>query len=367
VKDERVERVADILVDYSNEIKAGDKVLINGAFLAEPLMLSIYRKCLERGAHPMLRPTLPRAEPLLFRHAEDDQLEFVWETDRWLFENIEASFGILCESNTRQLSKIDPSRQILRAKARKPLMDRFFERAAAGEVRWNLTMFPTEAHAMEAEMSLEEYEDFFYGACLVDAADPVLEWRRVAERHAQLIEWMQGRNEVHVEGDGTDLFLEVGGRTWLPADGTENFPDGEIFTGPIENKTRGHVRYTYPGIFGGQSVEGIRLEFLDGKVVDASAEKNEEFLIKTLDTDAGSRTLGELGIGTNYGITDFTGEILLDEKIGGTVHLALGAAYPESGGSNESAVHWDMVCDLRRGGRVTVDGDALMEDGKLLA
>ena len=215
-------------------------------------------------------------------------------------------------------------------------------------------------------MSLADYEDFYFGACLVDADAPVGEWKKTAERHARLIEWMSGRNEVHIEGEGTDLILEVGGRTFLPADGKENFPDGEIFTGPIEDKTRGHVSFTYPAIYGGTAVEDIRLEFDAGRVVDATAGKNEEFLIKTLDTDTGSRTLGELGIGTNYGIDSFTGEILLDEKIGGTVHLALGASYPESGGKNESAVHWDMVSDLRRGGRITVDGDVLREDGKLL-
>ncbi|MDQ4065053.1 MAG: aminopeptidase, partial [Actinomycetota bacterium] len=228
------------------------------------------------------------------------------------------------------------------------------------------TLFPTEAHAQEAEMSLAEYEDFYYGACLVDAPDPVAEWRKVAERHARLIEWMQGRKEVHIEGEGTDLTLGVADRIFLPADGKENFPDGEFFTGPEEDKTNGHVTFTYPAIYGGTAVEGIRLEFENGRVVDASAQKNEDYLIKTLDTDPGARVLGELGIGTNYGITEFTGEILLDEKIGGTIHLALGASYPESGGRNESAIHWDMVCDLRRGGRISVDGDTLMEDGKLV-
>jgi aminopeptidase len=177
---------------------------------------------------------------------------------------------------------------------------------------------------------------------------------------------MNGRNEIHIEGEGTDLILEVGGRKFVPANGKENFPDGEIFTGPLEDKTRGVVSFTYPAIYGGQAVEGIRLTFEKGRVVEARASTNEDFLIKTLDADAGARVLGELGIGTNYGISAFTGEILLDEKIGGTVHLAVGASYPETGGVNESAIHWDMVCDLRRGGRITVDGDVLMEDGRLL-
>ena len=364
--DSRVEKLADILVGYSVDVREGDKVSIRGSYVAESLILAIYRRCLERGAHPLIRADMPRSEPLLYRFAQEHQLEYVWDTERWMIDNLDASFSIISESNTRQLSKIDPRLQAIRAKARKPLLEKYLERAARGEYRWNVTLYPTEAHAMDAEMSLDEYEDFYYGACLVEADDPVEEWRRMAQRHARLVEWMEERNEVHIEGEGTDLVLEVGGRKFLPADGKENFPDGEIFTGPLEDKTRGHITFSYPAIHGGQSVEGIRLDFQRGRVVEASAPKNEEFLLATLDTDPGARVVGELGIGTNYGITRFSGEVLLDEKIGGTVHLAVGSSYPETGGANDSAVHWDMVCDLRKGGRITVDGDIVMEDGQLL-
>jgi aminopeptidase len=366
MKDIRVERVADIIVDYSVKVSEGDKVAIHGAHVAEPLILALYRRCLERGAFPMIRATLPHAAPIFYSVANDSQLEFIWETEKWLMENLDVSISIISESNTRQLTRVDPERQVIARRARQPLTETYMRRSAEGDFRWNVTLFPTDAHAMEAHMSLEEYEDFFYGACLVDAPDPVAEWKKVAERHERLIEWMRGRNEIHIEGEGTDLTLEVGDRTFLAANGDANFPDGEIFTGPIEDKTRGAVTFSYPANYGGQSVEGIRLDFESGKIVNARAEKNEEFLVKTLDTDPGARVLGELGIGTNYGISSFTGEILLDEKIGGTVHLAVGASYPESGGTNNSAVHWDMVCDLRKGGRITVDGDLLMEDGKLL-
>lgn len=366
MKDARVERMADVLVDYSVAVRANELVSIRGAYTAEPLMLALYRRCLERGAHVILRPMLPRATPLLYRFAQDHQLEYVWEPERWFVENLDVDLSIIADTNTRQLSRTDPSRQVLASKARKPLFDRRMERGASGELRWNVTLFPTEALAMDAEMSLDEYEEFFYRACLVDRDDPIAEWKKVAEQHARLLEWMKGREEVHLEGEGTDLYLDITGRTFVPADGTSNFPDGEVFTGPVEDATRGVVAFTYPAIYGGQAVEGIILEFQDGKVVNARADKNEGFLLKTLDTDPGARVLGELGIGTNFGITDFSGEILLDEKIGGTVHLAVGASYPETGGVNQSAVHWDMVCDLRRGGRITVDGEALVEDGKLL-
>jgi aminopeptidase len=367
MRDDRVERVADVLVGYSMAVKENDLVAIRGSYVAEPLILALYQRCLERGAHPMIRAAIPAAQPLFFRYAKDHQLDYVWDTERWFSDNVDVNFSIISDLNTRQMSKIDTAKQVRRSLASKELTETFFRRSAAGELRWNVTLFPTEAHAMDAEMSLAEYEDFYYGACLVDAADPVAEWKKIAQKHESLVEWMKGRNEIHIEGEGTDLILEVADRIWLAADGKENFPDGEIFTGPHENKTRGHITYTYPAIYGGVGVEGIRLDFEDGKVVDASAQKNEDFLIKTLDSDPGARVLGEIGIGTNFGIEQFSGEILLDEKIGGTVHLAVGASYPESGGTNESVVHWDMVCDLRRGGRVTVDGDLLLDDGRFVA
>ncbi|MDQ3955517.1 MAG: aminopeptidase [Actinomycetota bacterium] len=366
MKDSRAERLADIVVDYSVEVKENELVSIRGPVVAEPLLVALYERCLRRGAHPVLRPYLPRSVPLFYRMAEKHQLEFVWESDKWFTENLDVSLSVLADSNTRQLSRVDPEKQTTSARARRTISDRFHERAAAGHLRWNLTLFPTEAFAMEAGMSLDEYEAFYYSACLVDAEDPVAEWHAVADTHRRLIAWMQGRNEIHIEGEETDLFLEVGGRTFLPADGKENLPDGEIFTGPLEDKTRGHVSFSFPGMYGGQVVEGIKLEFAEGRVVNASASTNEHFLLAMLDTDPGARVLGELGIGTNFGIKTFSGETLLDEKIGGTIHLAVGSSYPESGGLNQSAVHWDMVCDLRQGGRLTADGEVFMENGEIL-
>jgi aminopeptidase len=215
-------------------------------------------------------------------------------------------------------------------------------------------------------MSLADYEDFYYRACLVDKADPIAEWTGLKDRQERAVEWMKGRRQVHIEGEGTDLWLEVGGRVFEAANGNFNFPDGEFFTGPVEDATHGVVSFSYPAIWQGKSVEGIQLVFEEGRVVSASSRTNQEFLREMLATDEGASVLGELGIGTNYGIAEFSGSILLDEKMGGTIHLALGASYPETGGQNQSAIHWDMVCDLRRGGRITVDGDLLMEDGRLL-
>jgi aminopeptidase len=366
MRDERIEKVAHILTEYSIPLEAGRTAVVQGTTLAEPLMLAIYERLLKRGVHPYLRPIFPHAERIFFEHASDAQLAFLWEPDLWVMEKIDARYVVIAEPNTKQLSKIDPSRQAAAARARKPIMDTFLRRSASKQLLWVGTLLPTEAYAMDAGMSLADYEDFYYGACLLDHPDPIAQWRAMAGRHQRLIDWMKGRNLVHIEGEGTDLYLEVGGRVFEPANGNYNFPDGEFFTAPIEDRTRGVVSFSYPAIWQGKSVEGIRLEFDEGHVVSATSRSNQEFLTQMLDTDDGSRVLGELGIGTNYGIKQFSGTILLDEKIGGTVHLALGAAYPETGGLNQSAIHWDMVCDLRQGGRITVDGELLMEDGKLL-
>jgi aminopeptidase len=270
----------------------------------------------------------------------------------------------MASQNTRALSQVPPERQTMMQAARQHLMGRMMERSAEGSYRWALTLFPTHAYAAEAGMSLTGYEDFYYGACLATQDDPVGAWKRQSEETERLAGWIEGRSEVHVTGEGTDLKLGIEGRTFIAAGGRHNMPDGEFFTGPVEDSAEGEVKFHLPATYAGREVAGVRFRFEGGRVVDATAEKGEEFLIQMLDTDDGARRLGELGIGTNYGITDGTGEILLDEKIGGTVHLAVGRSYPETGGVNESAIHWDMICDLRRGGRIEVDGELLQEDGR---
>jgi len=366
MRDERIDKLAEILTEYSIPMDAGQKAVIEGTTLGEPLMLALYERLLRRGVHVRLEPVFPHAAQVYYANANQAQLEYLWESDRWLRENVDARFVVLSDANTKQLSRVDPAKQAAFSRCRKPLMDISMQRTAAKQLRWMVTLLPTEAYAIDAGMSLAEYEDFYFGACLVDTADPVGEWKAMAARHARLLEWMKDRNLVHIEGEGTDLYLEVGGRVFEEASGNFNFPDGEFFTGPIEDRTRGVVTFSYPAIWQGKSVEGIQLVFEEGRVVRATSRTNQDFLLQMLDTDDGARVLGELGIGTNYGIRAFSGSILLDEKIGGTIHLALGMSYPETGGLNESAIHWDMVCDLRQGGRITVDGDLLMEDGKLL-
>jgi aminopeptidase len=366
LRDQRAEALARILVHYSCAVQEDDVCVIEAETPAELLAQAVFEEVLRAGGLPIVNLTMEEQAPAYYRLASDEALDWISPPARWSAEKAQVRFRIMADSNTRALSSVDPERQTRRQRAAKPLMETVMRRSAAGEMRWSLTLFPTQAYAAEAEMSLREYEDFYYRACLCEEPDPVDAWRRQSEEVRRLAEWIEGKEEVHIEAPGTDLRLNVAGRTFIAADGRHNMPDGEFFTGPVEDSVEGEVRFTYPAIYGGREVAGVRLRFRGGRVVEASAERNEDFLIETLDTDEGARRLGELGIGANYGIDRFTKEILLDEKIGGTVHLALGMSYPETGGRNDSAVHWDMVCDLRRGGRITVDGHELQQNGKFL-
>jgi aminopeptidase len=366
MRDPRVENLARIMVEHSTEVKKGDVCTIEGEAAAAPLLKALYEQVLIAGGLPILNLGLEGQNATFFEHADDEQLAWVPPPAQWAVENADVRFAVMASTNNRELSAVPPDRQRIRQAARQPLMKKMMERAAAGDYRWSLTLFPTNAYAAEAKMSLDDFEDFYYGACLATEDDPVGAWKRTSVETKRLAAWIQGREEVHITGPGTDLKLNVAGRTFIAADGRHNMPDGEFFTGPVEDSAEGEVTFHLPATYSGREVSGVRFRFEAGKVVDATAERGEDFLISTLDTDEGARFLGELGIGTNYGITDGTGEILLDEKIGGTVHLAVGASYPDTGGVNESAVHWDMICDLRRGGSIIVDGEELQRDGKFV-
>jgi aminopeptidase len=366
LRDQRAEALARVLVQYSTAVNPGDVCVIVGGTTAEPLALAVYEEVLRAGGLPVVNLTMDGQAPVYFKLASEAQLDWLSPAEVWAAEEADVHIVLMADANTRALSSVDPARQTRRKTAVKPLMKRTMERSAAGEFRWGLTLFPTQAYASEADMSLAEYEDFYYQACFCDRPDPISAWREQSDEIRRLADWMSGKEEIHIQAPGTDLRMNVSGRRFISAAGKHNMPDGEFFTGPIEDSASGEVAFSYPATYGGREVTGVRLRFEDGRITDASADRNEAFLIEMLDTDEGARRLGELGIGTNYGIDRFTKEILLDEKIGGTVHLAVGMSYPETGGRNDSAVHWDMVCDLRRGGRITVDGTDLQVDGKFV-
>jgi len=366
MSDPRVTNLAKILVGYSTEVKEGEVVAIDGETAASPLLLAVYEEVLQAGAHPVMNVALDGQIAAYFKQASDPQLEWISPFAEWMVDNVDVRIAIGASTNTRELSGVPPEKQTKRQAATGELMTRAMKRAAAGEFRWVYTLFPTSAYASEAEMSLADYEDFYYGACLAGDGDPLSAWKRASEETVRLADWIEGHEEVRVTAPGTDITLGVAGRRFIPCVGDHNMPDGEFFTGPVEDSVEGEVSFHLPAVIGGREVSGVRFKFESGRVVDASAQRGEEYLLKLLDTDEGARTLGELGIGTNYSIDRGTREVLLDEKLGGTVHMAVGAAYPESGGTNDSAVHTDLVCDLRLGGKLEVDGVVMQEDGRFV-
>lgn len=364
--DPRIEKLADVLVNYSVAVKPGDRVCITGGTLAESILKAVYTKVLQASGHPLMLVSIPGTSELFFRHASDKQLKHVPEPIKLVTKKYDVSISIMSSSNTKALSGIDPAKMVIANQAQTDLMKTVMQRSASGELRWVGTLFPTNAYAQDAEMSLGEYEDFVYGACMPDIEDPVGYWRDFSKWQQKIVNWLKGKKRVHVIGPKTDLHLSIDGRKFINCDGHNNMPDGEVFTGPVEDSVEGHVYFSYPAIYQGREVAGIRLSFEKGKVVKATAEKNEEFLNKILDTDKGSHYIGEFAIGTNKGITRFTRQLLFDEKINGSFHMAVGAGYPETGSKNESAIHWDMICDMRGGGEIWVDDDLLYKDGKFV-
>lgn len=364
MRDPRYEKLADVLVNYSTGVKPGQLVRISGPPVAEPLIVEIYRKVVAAGAYPHVRMAPEELTEILIKHGAEDQLRHVNPVNLYEYEKIDCSIGIWAEQNTRALTNCDSKRLGMSQAARKPLLDTFMTRAAEGKLRWTGTQFPTQASAQDAEMSLSEYEDFVFGAGLLNRPDPVAAWKQVSQRQQKLVDFLNGKKEYRVvAANGTDVRMSLAGHTWINCDGHENFPDGEVFTGPVIDSVEGQINFSFPAVHHGRECDGVKLTFKNGKVVAASASKGEDFLISMLDMDGGSRFLGECAIGTNYDITQYTRNTLFDEKIGGTVHFALGAGYPETGNKNQSGLHWDMVVDLRNGGYVELDGVKIAENG----
>ncbi len=363
--DPRHQKLAQVLIHYSLAVKPGDKILISSSELGAPLMREAYREAIRAGAHPTTRVRLSGLREIALREGSEDQISHVSDLDRQEIEYYDAQLNILADANTKELSGVDPQRMVLAQKTRGPLMERFMERSAARELNWNLTLFPTQAHAQDAGMSLSDYEDFVFGAGLLDHDDPPAAWQGVHVEQQRIADFLSSHGEIHIVAPGTDLTYRVGGRKWINASGTRNFPDGEVFTGPIEDSASGTVRFSYPAVYAGNEVEDVRLRFEAGKVVEATAGRGQDFLLSMLDQDPGARFLGEVAFGLNYGIKQFTRNILFDEKIGGTMHMALGRSYPDTGGKNESSLHWDMISDLR-GGKAYADGELCYEGGRFI-
>jgi aminopeptidase len=356
--DPRIVKFADVLVNYSTRLARGETLLLRSEPAAEELVLEVYRKALAAGANVRVSILLPDMERIFYTEAGDAQISHLSPIDMFEVENVDAYIAIRAETNTHSLGSVPPEKQARRAAALKPRLDVILQK-----VRWCSTLYPTAAHAQDADMSTQEFRDFVFRSVFADKKDPISEWRKVSEKQAALIAALAGKKEVRLRAPGTDLKMRIDGRIWINSDGKHNMPSGEIFTGPVEESVEGEITFTYPVVTAGREIDGIRLVFREGRVSEASATKNEDYLRKMISLDDGASRVGELGVGTNYGIDRFVKNILYDEKIGGSIHIALGNSYRETGGRNVSAVHWDMICDLRRGGEMLVDGDVFQKDG----
>ncbi len=351
--------MADLLTGYCLEVQHGQQVLVRSTTLAAPLLLELQRAILERSAWPILRVELPGQTRGFYEHAQEWQLDDFPDLALSEAKRADVQLGVQAPDDVHALQDIDPARLARAQIARRPLREHTMKK------RWCSTLWPTPAAAAHAGMPLEAFERFVAGALFLDRpAGAVKAWEELAAFQGQLIERLKGSRTLRIQAPGTDLTLDVRKRTWVNSDGRRNMPSGEVFIGPDEASAQGTIRFTVPSSPSGVDVQGVELDFRDGVVVRAHADVGDDYLQHVLDTDEGARRVGELGIGTNFGITRPTGAILFDEKIGGTVHVALGRSYPETGGRNESAVHWDMICDLRAGGRLTADGSVIQEDGR---
>jgi aminopeptidase len=371
VADPRVTKFAKVLVEHSARVVSGDRILLEGTTAAEPLLRELYIQILEKGGNPHMMMTLPGLMPfsqeeMYLTYAKDTQLDFVPTFYKMAYDQFEGRIRVHSATNTHGTTNIDPAKLQRHGKALSVITEAQFRRGAEGTFKWVTTLFPTDGYAQDANMSLKEYEDFVFGAVHANEDDPISFWKSVESKQQSAVDFMKGKSQVILRGPNVDMTLSVKGRTFMNSFGTFNMPDGEIYTGPVEDSVNGWVKFTYPANYGGTSVEGAELTFSNGRVVTAKADKNEGFLLKTLDIDAGARTLGEFAIGTNFDIQQFTGNILFDEKIGGSFHMALGAGYPETGAKNKSAIHWDMICDMRKDSEILVDGELFYKNGQFV-
>src|SRR5215204_6966155 len=353
-------RFAALLCDYCLEVQPGQQVVVRSSTLAAPLLLALQEELLVREAWPLIRAELPGADEAYWQHARDAHLDGFPAAELAEAQATDASIGIQAPANTRALAHVDAERIARAARARAPV------REAALARRWCLTLWPTAAGAQQAGMGTVEFAAFVRRVLFLDRGEATAAWSELRHFQARLIDRLEDARELRIEAEGTDLTLSVAGRTWVNSDGKRNMPSGEVFTGPVEDSAEGRIRFGISSSPRGVEVAGIELRFEAGRVVEARADRGEEYLRETLATDDGASLLGEIGIGTNFGIARPVGMILLDEKIGGTVHVAVGRSYPETGGTNESAVHWDMICDLRRGGTLSADGEPIQRDGRFL-
>jgi len=358
-----LKKLAKVLVNYSVGVRKGELLKLRGEPVAIPLLKELYKEALAVGAYPYVDIDVVEIQEIFFKNASEDQPKYFPIIREFEVEKMETFISIWGTENTRTLSGVDSKKQQLWSRTVRPITEKLFARMGDRSLRWCGTQYPTRAHAQDAGMSLEDYADFVFRAGHLHEDDPVAYWNGVKKEQDRLVNILNDIEQLHVRAEGTDLKLNVKGRKWINCCGIENFPDGEIFTCPLEDSAEGTIRYTYPAYYQGREVEDVRLSFKNGVAAKAEASRNQAFLTDMLDMDEGGRKIGEFAIGTNYEIKQFTKNTLFDEKIGGTCHVAMGASLPEAGGKNKSGFHWDMVCDMHQG-EIVADGKVIYKNGK---
>ena len=371
MRDIRVDRWADVLVNYALQARSGQKAVIVGEFEALPLIEAAYEKFVQKGVvtDVVMAPTA--FKEILFANASDELLSTPSPVTQYIADNCDLYLAIGAESNSKLLSGVDPKRQAMASQARQPVLESILNRAAEGKMRWSYTMFPTAAAAQDAEMGTKAYEEMIFDLGALNKEDPVAHWKKVEEEQQKIIDYLSDKHELRFRNPmGTDLCVNISGMKWVNCCGKINFPDGEVYTGPNlkagDGGVNGVARYSFPTLYRNTEVHEIELKFENGAVVEANASKGQDFLREMVSQDAGAKYVGEIAIGTNYQMTTVTKNILFDEKFGGTFHLALGKGYPQTGNTNASALHWDMIFDLREGGSITADEEEFYRDGQFL-
>jgi aminopeptidase len=366
MNDPRFGRLAELVLAHSVGLKSGQILRIHGPDVAAPLILALQREGVRRGAFTYTSVELEGLKEILITEGSDAQLDFVSPVELREMDLIDAAITIWSDANTRAFSRLDPERHRRQIAAERKLALRRRDRISRGELRWCGTLCPTNAHAQDADMSLSDYEDFVFRACHVLDDDPIGHWRGVAEELSARADELTSVRELRIVGEDTDLTVAVEGRSWRPAYGLQNMPDGEVYTSPIETSVNGTIRFGFPAVFKGREIDDARLRFEDGRVIAAESAGADGFLDALLEMDEGARAVGELAFGLNYEIDRFTRNILFDEKIGGTMHLALGMGFEDLGGRNRSSLHLDLICDLRRDGEVYADGELIWKAGRFV-
>jgi len=361
------DKYAEVLVDYSTDVQKGDLVIIRAESIhAKELVKSVYKRVIQKGGYPLIRAAIGDMAEIFIKHASEEQLDYVDPITKLEYEIVDKYISIGGPLNTKNMARADLGKLARRGKATKFLSETLLSRSAKGEAKWVIADVPTHALAQEARMSLDEYSEFLFKSCYLDMDDPVAMLKELDEKQTRWANYLDGVKKLHIVGDRTDITFGVDGRKWISCSGLNNYPDGEVFTSPVEDDVNGEIYFDYPQNYRGNEAQGVHLWIENGKVVKATAKKGEDFLNAMLDMDDGARGIGEIAVGTNDMIQEITGNILFDEKIGGAIHMAVGASYPETGGKNVSGLHWDLIKNMKNGGKIYADDVLIYENGKFL-